>query len=273
MRNRNPVAFILMLVIGALCTNLTYSHGPHSYDQLVQNPLPLHSIQSSYPSETREFSVHLPAGYETNKGERYPVMYVLDADRPFVFQETISTVNTLVDRHKIPELLIVFLPNSSDEARSRDYTPSLHANQFLDFLEFELKPYIDENFRTDPLSILSGHSRSGLLAVHSLLNRPHLFEAHIALSPALWHDDDLIISKAGLSFESTDSLPNFLYMNIGGEENANISNSFGRMESVLRQAAPLDLNWQADFAEFESHGTTRPLGHYLALRKFFIDWP
>lgn len=272
MRNRNPAAFLLMLVVGALSTNITYSHGPHSYDQLVQNPLPLHAIQSSYPIETRDFRVHLPIGYETNPNERYPVMYVLDADRPFVFQETISTVNTLVDRHKIPELLIVFLPNSSDEARSRDYTPSLQANQFLDFMEFELKPYIDDNFRTEPLSILSGHSRSGLLAVHSLLNRPYLFDGHIALSPALWHSDDLIISKAELSLESIDSLPNFFYMNIGGQENENISNSFDRMESVLRRAAPSDLNWQADLAEFESHGTTRPLGHYLALRKFFINW-
>ena len=272
MRSSNPISILQTLVIACLFVNIAYSHGRHSYDQLVQNPPTLHTIQSSYPAESREFRVHLPMSYEVNRNDRYPVLFVLDADRPFDLQETINITNTLIDRHKIPELLIVFLPNSSDNARSRDYTPSQQADQFLDFMEFELIPYIDANFRTEPLKMLSGQSRSGLLAVHSLLNRPHLFGAHIALSPALWHDDDMIVSEARRFFQSTDSLPNFLYMNIGGEENENISNSFDRMEFILRRMAPADLNWQADFAEFESHGTTRLLGQYLALRKFFTNW-
>ena len=270
-RNLKVILF-KALVFGILPTQLAYSHGPHSYDELAQNLPTLHTIQSSYPNEIREFHVQLPISYEFYPQDRYPVLYMLDADRPFIFRETINITNTLIDRHKMPELIIVFLPNSSGEARSRDYTPSQQADQFLDFIEFELLPYIDANFRTEPLNILSGESRSGLLVVHSLLNRPHLFGAHIATSPALWHDDNMVISEARQFLQSTDSLRNFLYMNIGGEENENISNSFDRMDFVLRRMAPAGLNWQADFAEFESHGTTRPLGHYIALRKFFTNW-
>lgn len=187
--------------------------------------------------------------------------------------ETVSAVETLVNRHKSPDMIVVALPSGTDEARARDYTPDQKADQFLDFLEHELIPHIESNYRAADCRILSGHSRSGLFSFYSMLMRPDLFSAYFALSPAFWHNDDSIVDDARLMFESEGyELDSFLYMNIGGGENENITNSFDRMKFVLRRHAPTKLDWQADYAEFESHGTTRPLGQYLGLRKFFLNW-
>lgn len=267
-----PRIQFIALVLVTVHPTLVRAHGPHSYDTLDQYQFQTVDLESRYPVETRIFSVHLPLSYNSAPDTRYPVLYLLDADRPFVFQETINIVDILVDRHKIPELILVFLPNDSDETRNRDYTPSMKADQFLDFVEKQLIPYIDGEYRTHSQKLIAGHSRSGLLVTYAMLARPQIFDAHIALSPAYWHDDDQIVDQASTAFESLTSFPEFLYANVGGQENENISNAFDRMRFVLGRSAPDDFEFQLEYAEFETHGTTRPLGLYLGLRKFFIDW-
>ena len=44
------------------------------------------------------------------------------------------------------------------------------------------------------------------------------------------------------------------------------------MHFVLQRYAPKGLSWRADYAEYESHGTTQIIGQYIALRKFFTNW-
>ena len=66
------------------------------------------------------------------------------------------------------------------------------ADRFLEFIDGELKPWVNENFRTEPFEILGGHSFGGLFAVHVMLNRPDSFDAYIAVSPSLWWDDRVV---------------------------------------------------------------------------------
>ena len=65
---------------------------------------------------------------------------------------------------KIPEMIVVAIQNVD---RRRDFTPdkiitvrennSGGGERFLSFLEEELIPVIDQNFRTEPYRILFGH--------------------------------------------------------------------------------------------------------------------
>ncbi len=80
--------------------------------------------------------------------------------------------------------------------RNRDFTPEVieglpsgGADRFLDFIESELMPFVDENFRTAPHRTLIGHSLGGSLVVYALVERPDLFQAAIAISPAISNDE------------------------------------------------------------------------------------
>lgn len=79
------------------------------------------------------------------------------------------------------------------------FPTSGQADRFLDFLEKELIPHIDRNYRTYPHRIIAGWSFGGLLATHALIHRPEIFDAYLAISPSLWWDEELLLAEASLS--------------------------------------------------------------------------
>src|ERR1700730_10304897 len=85
--------------------------------------------------------------------------------------------------------------------RVRDFTPtktseaanSGGAAAFLDFLEYELIPFVDRTYRTIPSDRgLLGHSHGGLFAIYALEQQPALFQRIVAASPALSWDNRLL---------------------------------------------------------------------------------
>lgn len=104
---------------------------------------------------------------------------------------------------KIPEHIVVAIPNTS---RNRDMTPShvtagLYsegsggAAKFRKFLENELIPAIDLQYRSSGERILIGHSLAGLFALDTFVEQPSLFDAYIATDPSLWWDRNLLARK------------------------------------------------------------------------------
>jgi predicted alpha/beta superfamily hydrolase len=52
---------------------------------------------------------------------------------------------------------------------------------------------IDRTYRSRPYRVLVGHSLGGLFAVYALMTRPDVFQGYIAISPALWWDDQSLV--------------------------------------------------------------------------------
>ena len=238
-----------------------------------------HTIDSKYPEETRHFKVYLPDSYDTNPDTHYPVLLVLDGSRN---AELFSSVaNFLSSQDELPELIIVSDEYQSGAVRDRDYSPPNSANdktaqrgaiQFLDYVEFELLPFIDTNYRTAPLRMVSGHSRGGLLVLYSLIDRPNLFNVRFALSPALWHDDGLIIDQLTNYLHNTTQLKGSLYTNIGSEEAEVIRNYFRAVTRVFQEYGPHDFNFTSEIHEGESHSVTSLGGQYRGFRVVFGEW-
>lgn len=158
--------------------------------------------------------ISLPRNYHQSTKE-YPVLYTLDADYSFAIAH--NTVEHFVDRNDMQEIIIVGIayPGASQDMftyrinRSRDYTPtntafggygheaekvSGGADLFLDFLNIELIPFIDNTYRTiDDDRGIVGHSFGGLIGTYALLTRPELFQRYIIVSPSLWYDDKLCL--------------------------------------------------------------------------------
>jgi predicted alpha/beta superfamily hydrolase len=180
------------------------------------------TVHSEVLGEDRTLLVATPDGYETAASARYPVLYLLDGDGHF--HHATGVVDFLADNGRMPRVIVVAIPNPSQDARTRDLTPEHRAelafpdmradsvfptaggaDTFLRFLRDELAPLIDREYRTAPFRILVGHSFGALFNIHALLADPEAFQAHIAISPSLWWDERRLVEQADAFFDDLAS--------------------------------------------------------------------
>jgi len=176
--------------------------------------------------------VRLPGSYATSGANiRYPVLYTVDGQWHFSIAG--SVVGGLYYDRGARESIVVGITWDGDEAnanrlRAEDFTPtstefvagSGKADSYLDFLQYELIPYMAENYRTSEDRTLSGSSYGGLLTLYCLFTRPTLFSDYLASSPATWWDEG-VIRKYQASFTGMElPSPVRLYVARGGMEYA-----------------------------------------------------
>ncbi len=256
---RKPVLVAITVVITFICSVLIFEF---TLQYQRASGYINETLFSEVLDEEREIVIRLPQGYDETS-YKYPVVYKLDGEsRLWRYDDTINILSSV---EYIPEMIVVAIPNTN---RDRDLTPSGMSldgkvlsvkgggSRFLDFIEKELIPYIEARYRTSDMRILAGYSRGGLLVVESLLSRPNLFQARFALSPALWRDDQAIISKAREVFSGADYSGQFLYMSLGDQENDKMRSAFQAFQQLLEISQPVGLQWQADFARSGNHQTT-----------------
>src|SRR5687767_10968294 len=132
-------------------------------------------VPSSVMGEDRRVMISLPESYgQTRSG--YPVLFLLDGSSHIVHGGAL--VRYLVTaRNRIPEMIVVALPNTN---RNRDMTPGPGAVHYQKYLAEELIPWVEQHYRTVPERVVVGHSLSASFVVHTLLNRPALFDGYIA---------------------------------------------------------------------------------------------
>ena len=236
-------------------------------------------FHSNVLNEDRELWVYKPPSYSSADSHRYAVIYLLDAS--YQFHHITGIVEFLVANDRIPETIVVALPNTD---RTRDLTPptqtdSTHAfpsaggaDNFLNFLADELIPYVDATFRTFPHRTLVGHSFGGLFAIYSLLHRPEVFNNYIATSPSLWWNDAKLVSNAkSLLEKNLDDAPRYLYMTMG-DEGGNMLGSAWRLSAILEENAPDSFQWNFKLMDKETHGSIPHKSTYQALEAIYSDW-
>ena len=144
------------------------------------------SIKSEILHESRIVLIHLPDNYNSSN-KSYPVMYRLDGDTDLML-ETVVIINRLSHFEEVaPDMIVVFIENTD---RARDmlpvktnyYSGTPGAKNYLNFIENELIPYIDKNYKTTHDRILCGKSLSGLFTIYAFLTKPKLFTSYIACS-------------------------------------------------------------------------------------------
>jgi predicted alpha/beta superfamily hydrolase len=227
------------------------------------------TIWSEVLRESRPLQIHVPRAHDERR-VACPVIYVLDGAGNFV--HTVAAAQFLAEAGRIPESIVVAIPNVD---RARDLTPNLpgcgddcgRGDRFFEFLTKELIPWVESRYRTAPFRVLTGHSRGGLYALHTLLNQSEAFNAYVAMSPALWWNDEAVLAGAD---EKLRSLPprRFLYMT-DGDESADLTASVAEAVALLRRAAPANLSWHYAHLANEEHMTTRHRSIYDGLEHIF----
>jgi len=234
-------------------------------------------IESKTLKEKRIIQVHLPNAYR-NGDTRFPVLYLTDG--PGHFSHTVGTMNFLANNGRIPQMIIVGVANTD---RTRDLTPKLliskddrfktggGADTFLRFFEQELIPYIEENYRTQPYRVFSGHSFGGLFAINAFLTKPELFNAYISVSPSLWWDDERLINDAKDFFSKNQSLDTTLFVTMAAEGERMI-NPYNKFVNVAKESKVTGLMFASKEFDDEDHGSTVLRSQYFALKQVWDGW-
>ena len=129
--------------------------------------------------------IYLPIGYEKIV-EKYPVIYMHDAQNLFDKKTSYAgewQVDETLDSLKA-KIIVVGIEHGGDQ-RLMELTPFVHpkhgggkADLYVDFIVKNLKPYIDENYRTKKSAkntCIFGSSLGGLTSFYAVLKYPKIF--------------------------------------------------------------------------------------------------
>ena len=236
------------------------------------------TIKSNVLGEDRVILVRTPQGYETNK-RAYPVLYMTDGDAHLA--HTSSTIEFLARNGRMSEMIVVGIPNTD---RTRDLTPTKAtgpnaaqfptaggADNFLKFIETEVIPEIEKRYRVQPYRVLAGHSLGGLFTIHTLVSRPELFNAYVAVSPSLQWSDDATLKRAEEFFKTRKELHATLFTSLGNES-GDIGKDFELFKTILAKNQIKGFEWEAQQMTDEDHGSVVLRSHYFGLRKVYEGW-
>ena len=246
----------------------------------AQGPLTmgdLFAIDSKVMAERRQVIVWTPPGYAVGNAS-YPVLYLTDAERQF--GHTATTVEFLSRNGRMPAMIVVGIFNTD---RTRDLTPYKDkeddvqlptaggADRFLRFIETELVPWVEGEYRTQRFRAFAGHSFGGLFAMHALASRPDLFNAVVAVSPSLSWRQGEAVKRIDAMLGQQRTLKGALYVTLGDEGPA-MKSGLDRLRTVLEERAGKGLRWDLVEMLDEDHGSIVLRSHYNAFEKVFDGW-
>ncbi|MFH2000237.1 MAG: alpha/beta hydrolase-fold protein [Planctomycetota bacterium] len=264
MRLNTVVAFVMLTLMQAV------SAAGQDRDEIVIGKLC--RMHSEILDEDRDLEIYLPEYYSESK-EAYPVLVVLDGGR--FFQYCVSIVNMMSPNY-MPGMIIVGLPNT-DRTRdlypldSRQDEPGTGTQRFLGFMERELIPYIEKEYRALPYRILFGHSLAGLFTLYTLIEKPELFEVYIATSPSIRAPEDRgwLVKRLNTKPEGLLS-GKYLYISAGGDETAALHSGVEEFDGFLDTVQGERFEHTFDIFTGEGHVPTK--GFYQGLRSAFPHW-
>ncbi len=230
------------------------------------------TVYSRILEEERPVLIDLPTGYDLTQ-TRFPVLYLLDGLTHF--HHATATVDFLARNGRIPQMIIVGIPNVS---RTRDLTPtpvedrelSGGGDNFLKFIEDELMPYIDDKYRTQPHRVLFGHSLAGMFSIYSLLSKPDLFAGYIAASPYLQYDDGHVVGLVESQFAGLAGDRKSLFITLGDEPE--YTETVDRLVDLLGNTDENQLRWEYKQFENDDHGSVSLKSLYQGLEMIFSSW-
>ena len=132
-------------------------------------------VTSPRVRHARDVIVWLPPSYYKDKRRRYPVIYMQDGQNLMDPNTAFLGVDWRIDtaaaeyirRRKLRELIIIGIYNTPD--REQEYTGSIAGHNYANFVIHDLKPLMDETYRTKPDAQNTGVMGSSLGGLISFL--------------------------------------------------------------------------------------------------------
>ena len=178
------------------------------------------------------------------------------------------------------------------QKRARDLAPSIDtvwpigkpyaksitgrgADNFIKFIQFELFPVVNKNYRINQDSVaIFGHSFGGLFAAYILFKQPELFKGYIISSPPIiWNNKSLINLEAEY-FSNHKELDKIVLLDIGALEgtipyNEESINLFNELSQNIQAHNYKGLTLVTRIFEGETHPSVTSAALSNGLRTLF----
>jgi len=215
----------------------------------------------------RRIWIYLPPDYE-NSTKPYPVIYMHDGQNLFDQKTSYSdewgvdeTMNELFVKTRQSAIIIGI--DNGGKYRTTEYTPWSHpeygggqGDAYVDFIVNELKPYVDNHYRTLPdrsNTAIIGSSLGGLISLYAVLKYQGVFGKAGVLSPSLWFTEDIFVFA-----QQTKKVEDAKFFFLAGAlESETVIPNVKRMISILKKsgfrADEIFLSTHADGKHQESY--------------------
>ena len=188
-------------------------------------------IRASSIDQEYKLHIYLPAAY-ADSARVFPVIYLTDSDAYFGLVRSMAA--NLRYGNMIPDVVVVGIAYEEDvqsylRKRERDLLPAADPNhpgsggagKFLSFLEEELIPFIESEYRVDPGDrTIMGMSGGATFALYALCDSPEIFGRYIIISPYLVYGQEVVLDLEDAYAARHDSLPVHVYSAMGSLEPA-----------------------------------------------------
>lgn len=191
----------IKLLLFFFCVLPAYSQG---------KVITIENFKSEY-IKPRNVEIWIPDEYQGDAGQKFPVLYMQDGQNVFntetatngISWNAAKTAQQLISEGKIEPMIIVAVWSSdlrfyeyfpekageylNDADKEQMDKPRLQAgkkksdflaDEYLKFLAFELKPYVDKEYRTmpeAPYTSVCGSSMGGLISLYAVCEYPDIF--------------------------------------------------------------------------------------------------
>jgi predicted alpha/beta superfamily hydrolase len=220
---------------------------------------------SSEVNSTYKLNIYLPLSYNESE-DIYPIMILTDASLGIGIAQT--TFSLLTGVKTIPEVIVIgidypytdmtqlqrYLFRDMMPTHVEGYEPSGDADKFISFIEKELFPYIQNNYRVDTTDrAFYGHSAGGNLGSHILLEKPYLFNRYVLGSPGYYWDDNEIIKRIqGMDMVGGKS-EIVIYSYMGGNEGDGMLNTWNTFNNLLKEKISSQIHFRDQIYKDEDH--------------------
>lgn len=160
----------------------------------------------------RKVRVYLPKSYYQSE-KAYPVLYMHDGQNLYRDEDASYGMSWRIadylDQSDI-EMIVVGIDCAPGEVRLDEYAPWVNeevgrellnkdqafggeGKQYIDYIVHELKPMIDEKYRTlSNETAMAGSSLGGLISTYAACKYPHIFRKVASFSSAYWFNQNEI---------------------------------------------------------------------------------
>ena len=272
---------LFLLVTGIACAQQPAEIHRQTFPKVTIADSELRTMKSTSTGRDYDLYIHVPSRYDQDKSKKYPVLYILDGQWDFKLMD--SVLGGLVYDKFVPEMIMVGISYSGENAdynslRAMDYTPTAAPQvkgsgggpKFLKFLQTELIPFIEANYRADSSHrLLQGSSYAGLFTLYAMFSDPGFFYGYVSASPAVSYGDRYAFKQEAAYARTHRELPVKLFLAVGGSEE--LTTPVQEFMQTLRSRRYQGLKFATHVIEGERHAGNKPETFNRGLRFLFSE--
>ena len=132
------------------------------------------------------------------------------------------------------------------------------AESFLNTLESQMIPYIDDHYKTNGDRGLFGHSLGGLFAGYCLLKKHYLFERYSINSPSFWWNNSEMVRNENDYANLHTELAAEVFFSVGSSEDPMTLSAFNAFTNAIKSHHYKNLSATVKIFDEETHLSVVP---------------